>query len=81
MTGVTGRTVDLSQVGFVRVDVLLIFTPTALVALDAGVELTRRTGTRQMKLSEFLLGSYETALEPGELWEDLSRFVDALGAA
>ena len=27
----------------------------------------RRTGTRQMKLSEFLLGSYETALEPGEL--------------
>jgi len=41
--------------------------PTALVALDAGVELTRRTGTRQMKLSEFLLGSYETALQPGEL--------------
>jgi carbon-monoxide dehydrogenase medium subunit len=31
--------------------------PTALVALDAVVELTRRTGTRQMKLSEFLLGS------------------------
>ncbi|WP_315751681.1 MULTISPECIES: hypothetical protein [unclassified Bradyrhizobium] len=23
----------------------------------------------------------EAALEPGELWEDLSRFVDALGAA
>ena len=41
--------------------------PTALVALDAGVELMGRTGTRQMKLSEFLLGSYETALEPGEL--------------
>ena len=41
--------------------------PTALMALDASVELMRRTGTRQMKLSEFLLGSYETALEPGEL--------------
>src|SRR4026208_2264380 len=41
--------------------------PTMLVALDAGVELVRREGTRQMKLSEFLLGSYETALEPGEL--------------
>ena len=41
--------------------------PTMLVALDAGVELMRREGTRQMKLSEFLLGSYETALEPGEL--------------
>src|SRR5262249_16075607 len=26
-----------------------------------------RTGTREMKLSEFLLGSYETALQPGEL--------------
>ncbi|MSP37082.1 MAG: xanthine dehydrogenase family protein subunit M [Deltaproteobacteria bacterium] len=41
--------------------------PTALVALDASVELMQRNGTRQMKLSEFLLGSYETALEPGEL--------------
>jgi carbon-monoxide dehydrogenase medium subunit len=41
--------------------------PTMLVALDASVELMRREGTRQMKLSEFLLGSYETALEPGEL--------------
>jgi len=41
--------------------------PIALVALDASVELKRCEGTRQMKLSEFLLGSYETALEPGEL--------------
>lgn len=41
--------------------------PTALVALDAGVELIRRKRTRHVKLSEFLLGSYETALEPGEL--------------
>jgi aerobic carbon-monoxide dehydrogenase medium subunit len=41
--------------------------PTVLVALDAGVELLSREGTRQMKLSDFLKGSYETALEPGEL--------------
>jgi carbon-monoxide dehydrogenase medium subunit len=41
--------------------------PTTLVALDARVELRRCEGARHMKLSEFLLGSYETALEPGEL--------------
>jgi carbon-monoxide dehydrogenase medium subunit len=41
--------------------------PTVLVALDASVELLSPAGTRQMKLAEFLKGSYETALEPGEL--------------
>jgi len=41
--------------------------PTALVALDAGIELVRRNGKRQIKIAEFLRGSYETALEPGEL--------------
>ncbi|HEX2227976.1 MAG TPA: FAD binding domain-containing protein [Candidatus Binatia bacterium] len=41
--------------------------PTVLVALDASVELLGPAGTRQMKLSEFLRGSYETALDPGEL--------------
>ncbi len=41
--------------------------PPALMALDAAVELISGTGTRQLKLSDFLLGSYETALEPGEL--------------
>ncbi len=41
--------------------------PTVLVALDAVVELLSRAGTRRMKLSDFLKGSYETALEPGEL--------------
>ncbi len=40
---------------------------TVLVALDASVELVSPAGTRQMKLSEFLRGSYETALEPSEL--------------
>lgn len=41
--------------------------PTVLVALDAVVELTSRRATRQVKLCDFLLGSYETALEVGEL--------------
>jgi len=41
--------------------------PTVLTALDALVELACKRGTRQMKLSEFQRGSYETALETGEL--------------
>jgi carbon-monoxide dehydrogenase medium subunit len=41
--------------------------PTVLVALDATVELLSRAGRRQIKLTDFLKGSYETALEPGEL--------------
>jgi len=41
--------------------------PTALVALDASVELMSRSGVRRLKLTEFLRGSYETALEAGEL--------------
>jgi carbon-monoxide dehydrogenase medium subunit len=41
--------------------------PTVLVALEAVVELLSRNGMRQMKLSEFVKGSYETAIEPGEL--------------
>jgi carbon-monoxide dehydrogenase medium subunit len=41
--------------------------PTVLVALDASVELLSRSQTRYVNLSEFLRGSYETALTPGEL--------------
>jgi aerobic carbon-monoxide dehydrogenase medium subunit len=41
--------------------------PAALVALNASVELTNRNRVRKAKLAEFLLGSYETALEPDEL--------------
>ncbi|MGH7810019.1 MAG: FAD binding domain-containing protein [Candidatus Binatia bacterium] len=41
--------------------------PTALVALDASVELLNGRGARQMKLSDFIRGSYENALETGEL--------------
>jgi carbon-monoxide dehydrogenase medium subunit len=41
--------------------------PAALVALNASVELTNRNGVRQAKLADFLLGSYETSLQPDEL--------------
>ena len=41
--------------------------PAALVALDASVELTKHSGVRTAKLADFLLGSYETGLERGEI--------------
>ena len=41
--------------------------PTVLAALNTVVEITSQRGAREMKLSEFQRGSYETALEPGEL--------------
>jgi carbon-monoxide dehydrogenase medium subunit len=41
--------------------------PAALVALNASVELTSQNGVRSVKLVDFLLGTYETVLEPNEL--------------
>ncbi|HEY7712962.1 MAG TPA: xanthine dehydrogenase family protein subunit M [Candidatus Binatia bacterium] len=41
--------------------------PTVLSALDARVELRSQRGTRTLSLGDFQLGSYETALAPGEL--------------
>lgn len=41
--------------------------PAVLLALDASVEITSREGRRELKVSDFLLGTYETALQPGEL--------------
>jgi aerobic carbon-monoxide dehydrogenase medium subunit len=41
--------------------------PTVLAALDARIELMNERGVREMKLSDFQRGSYETALEAGEL--------------
>ena len=41
--------------------------PTVLAALDAMVEIMSRRGAREMPLSDFQRGSYETALEAGEL--------------
>jgi aerobic carbon-monoxide dehydrogenase medium subunit len=41
--------------------------PTVLAALDATVEVTSVHGDRTLKLAEFQRGSYETALEPGEI--------------
>lgn len=41
--------------------------PTALVALDAEVELLSIAGTRRLPIRDFLFGTYETALEHGEV--------------
>ncbi len=41
--------------------------PTVLAALDARVEIMSTGGRRELKLGDFQRGSYETALEPGEL--------------
>lgn len=41
--------------------------PAALVALDASVELTKSDGKRNVKLADFLIGSYETALARDEI--------------
>jgi carbon-monoxide dehydrogenase medium subunit len=41
--------------------------PAALVALNASVQLTNKDRVREVKLADFLLGTYETGLEPGEL--------------
>lgn len=41
--------------------------PTVLAALDARVELMSAAGCRELPVAEFQLGSYETALAPGEL--------------
>lgn len=40
---------------------------TALLALDAEVQLERAAAQRRMPLAEFLLGPYEVDLQPGEL--------------
>jgi carbon-monoxide dehydrogenase medium subunit len=41
--------------------------PTVLTALGARIEITGATGCRELPLADFQLGSYETALAPGEL--------------
>ena len=41
--------------------------PAALVASDASVELTNRNRVRSVKLTDFLIGMYETGLERDEL--------------
>jgi carbon-monoxide dehydrogenase medium subunit len=41
--------------------------PAALVALDASVELTNQSRVRNVKLVDFLLGTYETGLAADEL--------------
>lgn len=41
--------------------------PLALSALDARLELSKAGGTRQVRVSEFMLGAFTTRLEDGEI--------------
>lgn len=41
--------------------------PALMLALDATIVLAGTDGTREMKADDFILGSYETALDEGEL--------------
>lgn len=41
--------------------------PGVLMALDARAELRSSTGTRMVRVADFLVGLYETALAPGEI--------------
>ena len=43
----------------------------SLIALDAEVVLTSRTGERVLKLDEFFVDYYQTALNPGELLSEI----------
>src|SRR5258705_11345209 len=43
----------------------------SLIALDAEVVLTNRVGERVMKLDEFFIDYYQTALNPGELLTEI----------
>ena len=54
-------------------------TITALVALEAEIELVRHDGGRRLHIEEFLTGFRATALRPGELIRSLS--VRPLGSA
>jgi carbon-monoxide dehydrogenase medium subunit len=42
---------------------------TLLMCLDSSLQLVGPAGRRSMRMDEFAIGSYETALEPGELLE------------
>ena len=41
--------------------------PVSLLALDASVTLASRSGQRELKLTDFFLDYYETAVQPGEI--------------
>lgn len=50
--------------------------PAAIVALEAQVHLASSTGQRTLPIPEFLLDSFTTALEPGEIITALSLPID-----
>jgi carbon-monoxide dehydrogenase medium subunit len=53
---------------------------TLLVALDATVQLARRSGIRTLPLAEFARGAFATALEPGEVMTEIHIPLPSPGA-
>lgn len=55
--------------------------PAALLALDAKVKLQSKSGSRELSIEDFLVDTFTTALEPGELVTEISVPVDPAGSA
>jgi len=53
--------------------------PASLLALEATVKLANAKGARELPIEEFLIDTFTTALEPGELLTEISVPVDTMG--
>lgn len=54
--------------------------PASLLALEATVKIASASGTREMAIEDFLIDTFTTALEPGELLTEIVVPVDPPGA-
>lgn len=54
--------------------------PASLLALEATVKIASAGGTREVPIEEFLIDTFTTALEPGELLTEIAVPVDPAGA-
>jgi carbon-monoxide dehydrogenase medium subunit len=55
--------------------------PASLLALGATVKLQSSTGTRELSIEDFLVDTFTTALEPGELVTEITVPKDPAGAS
>lgn len=55
--------------------------PAALLALEAIIKLQSKSASRELPIDEFLVDTFTTALEPGELLTEISIPIDAAGSS
>ena len=55
--------------------------PASMLALEATVKLQSSSGSRELPIEEFLVDTFTTALEPGELLTEITVSKDPAGAA